>query len=74
MYQKMTCNGCYKPMLPRTLKESRGSLLTYKSIQYYCSLCGQEQAPMGGGIRTWAKNLMIVVGLFIAVAGFLYLI
>ena len=74
MYQKMTCSGCYKPMLPKILKESRGSLFTKRSIQYYCSICGQEQAPMGGGIRPWIKNTVIVVVLFVAVAGSLYTI
>ncbi|MGB1309656.1 MAG: hypothetical protein ACPG47_00525 [Leucothrix sp.] len=74
MYQKMTCGGCYKPMLPKVLKESRGSLFTNKSIQYYCSICGQEQPPMGGGMRPWIKNVLIVIVLFVVVTGFLYTI
>jgi len=74
MYHKMTCGGCYKPMLPKILKESRGSIFTNRSVQYYCSICGQEQAPMGGGMRPWIKNLIIVVVLFVVVAGFLYAI
>lgn len=74
MYQQMNCSGCYKAMLPRVLKESRGGIFTKKSIQYYCSICGKEQAPMGGGMRSWIKYFLIVIFLFAAVAGFLYLI
>ena len=74
MNKHIQCSGCYKTMLPRVLKESRGSIFTYKSIQYYCSICGKEQAPLGGGMRSWIKNFLIVIFLFVAVAGFLYLI
>lgn len=74
MYQRMTCSGCYKPMLPRVLKESRGSIFTNKSIQYYCSICGKEQAPIGGGMRAWIQKILIVVVLFLVVVGFLYAI
>lgn len=74
MYNQMTCGGCYKPMLPKILKESRGTLFTNESRQYYCSVCGQEQPHMGGGMRSWIKNLLIIVMLIVVVAGFLYTI
>lgn len=74
MYQKMTCSSCYKPMLPKILNESRGGIFTNRSIQHYCSICGKEQAPLGGGMRPWIKNLLITIFLFVVVAGFLYYI
>ena len=74
MYNKMTCNGCYKPMLPKILKESRGGIFTNRSIEYYCSICGREQGLIGGGMRPWVRNLLITVFLFVIVAGFLYYI
>jgi len=61
-------------MLPKILKESRGTLFTNGSRQYYCSICGQEQPYVGGGMRSWIKKLLIIIGLFILVTGFLYFI
>ena len=74
MYKQITCSSCYKPMLPKILKESRGGIFTNQSLQHYCSICGKEQEPMGGGMRAWIKNLLITIFLIILVAGFLYLI
>lgn len=74
MYQKMTCSGCYKEMLPRILNETPGTLFTQKKVQHFCPLCGHEQAEMGGGIRPWFKKTIIVIGMFVLVTTFLYTI
>jgi len=74
MYHKMTCSGCYKTMLPRVLNETAGTLFTQKKVQYFCSLCGHEQAEVGGGLRPWVKKALIVICLFVLVTTFLYTI
>lgn len=74
MYQQITCSGCYKPMLPRLLNETKGTPFTQKKIHYFCSLCGHEQEVIGGGLRPWFKKTLIVISLFVLVTTFLYTI
>jgi len=74
MYKQMTCGRCYKPMLPRVISEKPATLFIEKETHYFCSLCGQEQAPVGGKLRKWVKNAFIVIGMFILVTTFLYAI
>lgn len=74
MYQQMTCSGCHKVMLPRILSETTGTPFTEKKIQHFCSLCGHEQAEIGGGLRPWFKKTIIVIGMFMLVTAFLYTI
>ena len=74
MYEQMNCSGCYKAMLPRVLSETAGTAFSQKKIQYFCPLCGHEQAEVGGGLRPWFKKTIIVVGMFILVTTFLYAI
>lgn len=74
VYTKMTCNSCYKPMLPRVISEKPATLFIERESIYFCSLCGQEQAPVGGKLRSWVKKTLIVIGMFILVTSFLYAI
>ncbi|RVU84237.1 hypothetical protein EOL70_12175 [Leucothrix sargassi] len=74
MYKQMTCSSCYKQMLPRTISEKPATLIRNRESLYFCPLCGQEQAPVGGDIRRWVINTAVVIGMFILVTGFLYTI
>ena len=74
MYKKMTCSRCYKPMLPRVISEKPATLFIERETLYFCSLCGHEQAPVGGTVRQWVKKTLIVLVMFILVTGFLYAI
>ena len=74
MYKQMTCNRCYKPMLPRVISEKPATLFIEQETLYFCSLCGHEQAPAGGKLKAWVKKLLIVLVMFILVTSFLYAI
>ena len=74
MYKKLTCIGCYKPMLPRVISEKPSTLFVEKETLYFCPLCGREQPPVGGKLRDWVKKTLIVIGMFVLVTSFLYAI
>jgi hypothetical protein len=74
MYKQMTCCRCYKPMLPRVISEKPATLFIERETLYFCSLCGHEQEPVGGKIKSWVKKLIIVLVMFLLVTTFLYAI